>query len=126
MTSSWKPETYTDERRVSHPSMGLRLDYANSVTLAAKEFCRQCMQARNCSDCPSRSCPLFPYRPGADDKEALQRRPGVDVPTKEWYEEQIRLKDPDGSKAAVVRERFALARAANVAVSEDDMEVEEE
>ena len=106
----WTPVTYTDERRAKYPGRGLAMDYGHSRVTGIEEFCRGCMCAVSVSDCPSKSCPLFPFRPGADADGATQRIPGVDVPTKEWYEEQLRLQDPDGAKADAARERFAASR----------------
>lgn len=83
------------------------MDYENSRSTAIEEKCRDCMQERNCSQCTSPECSLFPYRPGADDSDATQRRPGIDVPSREHYLELIQAQDPDGKKSAVARDRMA-------------------
>ena len=107
---TWKPDgSYVDERRLAYPGKGLAMDHGNSPTTAIKEFCRGCMCQRNVADCPSRRCPLFVYRPGANDEGAVQRRP-EDVPSAEEYERMLQARDPDGSKANAARERFARKR----------------
>lgn len=112
MSLKWKPVSFTDERRVKHPGRGLAMDYGNSKSTAITEFCRGCMLTHgNVSDCTSKDCALFPFRPGADAEGAVVRVPGVDVPTREWYEEELRKRDPDGAKAEAARERFAASRA---------------
>lgn len=98
---------YVNTRRLQHPARGLRMDYENSRSVAIEEKCRDCMQERNCSQCTSPECPLFPYRPGADDPNATQRRPGIDVPAREHYLELIKAQDPDGRKATAARERMS-------------------
>ena len=96
------------------------MDYGNSKSAAIAEFCRSCMVTHgSVSDCPCVGCPLFPFRPGADAAGATARRPGIDIPTKEWYEEELRKRDPDGAKAGAARERFAASRKAGN-VSEPD------
>lgn len=100
------------------------MDYGNSRAVAIEEHCKDCMcTSGNVADCTSKKCALFPFRPGADAVGAVVRVPGVDVPTREWYEEEIRRRDPDGAKAAAARERFAASRAERMA-GEDDPSVE--
>ena len=106
---------YVNTRRLQYPARGLKMDYENSRSTAIEEKCRDCMQERNCSQCTSPECPLFPYRPGADDPNATQRRPGIDVPAREHYLELIKALDPDGKKATAARERMSLYRTGAVA-----------
>lgn len=115
------PDELIQERRIAYPGRGMAMDYEKSKTTAIEEFCRNCFQASNCASCTSRNCALFPYRPGANDPDAVQRRPGYDVPTLEQYQELLRAKDPDGAKAAIARERMAQYRAGKVTPSEEDV-----
>ena len=98
------------------------MDYGKSKTVAIQEFCRGCLQSQSAADCPDRGCALFPFRPGADSKDATQRRPGRDVPTREWYEDELRKQDPDGLKAETARVRFAGGKVAEAEVEEEEPE----
>lgn len=103
------------------------MDYGNSKSTAIVEHCRGCMLTHgNVSDCTSKNCELFPFRPGADAEGAVVRVPGVDVPTREWYEEELRKRDPDGAKAEAARERFAASRAERGGQESEEVGAEEE
>ena len=110
---------YPTEYRVAHPSTALRIDSGSSPTAAIALFCRTCIGDNHPRDCTGYTCPLFSYRPGADDENANKRRPG-DVPTEEQYRELQRLADPDGRRAQATRERFAASRAGLASVEDDD------
>lgn len=101
---------FVDELREKFPRMGMNVDYGKSRSSAINLFCRACIQAASAAQCPSVNCPLFLFRPGADSPDAKQRKPG-DVPSQEQYEEWLRLRDPDGSKADAARERFMRTMA---------------
>lgn len=107
----WKPTgMYRDELRQKHPATALKADHEASHASRIKMFCRECMQQTSAADCPDNGCFLFPSRPGADHTDANVRT-ADSVPSVEQYAEWIRAKDPDGSKAAAARERFAAHRA---------------
>ena len=121
MSEEWKPKTFSDERRAKHPGRGLAMDYDGSKTTAIVEFCRGCMVTNgSVADCTSVRCALFPFRPGADAPDAVVRKPGIDVPSREWYEEELRKRDPDGTKADAARERFAASRKQSAEGVEED------
>lgn len=99
-------DSWNRERRKKHPSRGKAMDYENSRSIAIEEYCRECMQtSRSCTDCPAPECPLWPYRPGATEGEP---RPGV--PSREQYDSWIKEQDPDGLRAAAIRERFGRGK----------------
>lgn len=117
---SLKLQDFVNEYRVRYPGTALRIDAGNSPTSAIELKCRECSGDNHPRECPGYSCPLFPYRPGADDDGANQRRAG-DVPTEEQYRELLRLADPDGLKAQAFRERVQGARA-SASVVDDELD----
>lgn len=110
---------FPTEYRIAHPSTAMRIDSGSSPTAAISLFCRTCIGDNHPRECTGYTCPLFAYRPGADDESATKRRPG-DVPTEEQYRELQRLADPDGKKAQAIRERFAASREGKASDGEDD------
>jgi len=96
---------FSAELREKYPRKALEADHGSSRASAIHLNCRECIQAVSAADCPTTTCFLFPFRPGADSEGSRQRKPG-DVPSREQYEEILRLRDPDGAKAAEARKRF--------------------
>lgn len=117
---SLKLVDYPTEYRVNYPSKAMRIDSGSSPTAAISLFCRTCSGDNHPRECTGYTCPLFAYRPGAEDESATKRRPG-DVPTDEQYRELQRLADPDGKKAQAIRERFAASREGKASDGEDDL-----
>lgn len=100
------------------------MDHGGSRQIAIEEHCKNCYGSTNASQCPFCDCGFFPFRPGANDPGAVQRRPG-DVPSVEEYEAMIEAADPDGTKRAKRIEcmQATLARQAGMesdADSDDD------
>lgn len=74
-----------DQRlRLAKPGKGLRADHENSRQAAIELFCEACIGGM-ATACPTHSCPLWPFRFGADDR---QRDPAA-VPTRGEYEAAI-------------------------------------
>ncbi len=112
----FQPVTFADERRLKHPARWKRIDAGQSPTGAIVEFCRQCMQTdTNVRDCPARSCPLFPYRPGADAPDAVQRT-SRDVPSQSDYERMIEVWRAAHPEAAERAKALGGARSSSEAM----------
>ena len=111
---------FLSEYRVRSPGIARKVDAGSSPLNAIAMKCRECIGDSHPRECTGYSCPLFPYRPGADSPNATQRREG-DVPSQEQYVELLRLQDPDGAKAQAARERFGhVAQSATPATYDED------
>lgn len=111
-------EQWVMERRHEAPAKWKRIDAGESPRGAITEFCRSCMQThRNVEDCPDRTCPLFPYRPGAD-RPTANRRVAGDVPTPEEYDQMV-LENSRPNQGAGLK-AWRDAQQADVGSSDDE------